>query len=94
MDDDFLSWPKNANIDVFRELLHELPPSLKFTVGKGKSCCKQNFDTFVHALNFLDVSIILHQNGRLETDIFYKDTNSQDYLNYFSHHPEQTKQNI
>ena len=76
---------KNANIDVFRELLNEIHPSLKFTVEKGKNTCEQNFDTFVQVLNILDVSIILHQNGRLETDIFYKETNSHDYLNYFSH---------
>ena len=26
--------------------------------------------------------------------IFYKERNSHDYFNYFSHHPENTKQNI
>ena len=67
---------------------------MKYTVEKGKYSCEQNFDTFVQVLNFLDVSIILHQNGRLETDIFYKETNSHGYLNYFSHHLEHTKQNI
>ena len=60
MDEGFVLWPKNANIDVFRELLNELHPSLKFTVEKGKHSCEQNFDTFVQVLNFLDVSIILH----------------------------------
>ena len=38
--------------------------------------------------------LLLFYNGRLETDIFYKETNSHDYLNYFIHHPEHTKQNI
>ena len=54
MDDGFLSWPKNENIDVFIDIffLDELHPSLKFTIGKGKSSCKQNFDTFVQALIF------------------------------------------
>ena len=47
---------KNANIDVFRKLLNELHPSLKFTVEKGKTC-EENFYTFVQVLNFLDVSI-------------------------------------
>ena len=89
MDDGFVLSPKNANIDVFRELLlNELHPSLKFTVGKGKNSSEQNFDVFVQVLNFLDVSVILDENGRLETDIFYKETNSHDYLNYFSHPPE------
>ena len=36
MDNGFVLWPKNANIDVFRELLDELYTSLKFTVEKGK----------------------------------------------------------
>ena len=34
MDDGFVLWPKNANIDVFRGLLNGLDPSLKFTVEK------------------------------------------------------------
>ena len=65
IDHGFVLWPKNANIDVFRKLLNELHPSLKFTVEKGKNICKQNFDTFVQVLNFLHVPIILHQNGWL-----------------------------
>ena len=46
MDDGFVLWPKNANTDVFRELLNELHPSLKITVEKGKHSYKQNFDPF------------------------------------------------
>ena len=94
MDDSFVLRPKYANIDVFRKLLNELHPSLKFTIEKIKNSCEQNFDTFVQVLNILDVSIILHQKYQLETDIIHKETNSHDYLNYFNHHPEHTKQNI
>ena len=98
MDNGFVLWTKNATIDVFKELLNELHPSLKFTVEKGKNGCEQKFDTFVKVLNFSYVSIILHINGQLETDIFYKETNFHEYFshyfNYFSHHPERTKQNI
>ena len=36
MDDGFVLWPKNANIDIFRKLLNKLHPSLKFTVKKEK----------------------------------------------------------
>ena len=60
MDDGFALCPKNANIDVFRKLLNELHPSLKFTVEKGKNSCEQNFDTLVQVLNFLDVSHMSH----------------------------------
>ena len=45
MDDGFVLWPKNANIDVYRELLNKLQPSLKYTVEKGKNSCEQSFDT-------------------------------------------------
>ena len=78
-----------ASIDVF---LNEIHPSLKFIIEKGKNKCEQNFDTFVQVWNFLDVSIILHQNGGLETVIIYQETNSHDYKNYFSHHSGHTKQ--
>ena len=30
MDNGLVSWPKNATIDVFKELLNEIHPSLKF----------------------------------------------------------------
>ena len=36
MDDGFVLWPKNGNIDIFRKLLNKLHPSLKFTVKKEK----------------------------------------------------------
>ena len=51
---DNILWQKDANINVFRELLHDLYFSLKFTVKKGKSSCEQNFDTFVQFLALLD----------------------------------------
>ena len=40
-------------------------------------------DAYVHISTYMHI-----------TDIFYKETNSHDYLNYFSPHPEHTKQNI
>ena len=41
---------------------------LKFPVERGKSSCEKNFVTFVQVLSLLDVFIILHQNGWLETE--------------------------
>ena len=61
---------------------------------KRRNSCERNFDTLVQLLNFLDVSIILHHNDRLETDLLYKETNSHDHLNYISHRLEYTQQNI
>ena len=46
MDDGFILWLKNPNIDLFREVLNKLYPSMKFIVEKGKNSYEQNFDKF------------------------------------------------
>ena len=48
----------------------------------------------VQKLDFLDVTIILYGNGKIETDIHYKPSNSHRYLNYNSFHPTHCKDNI
>lgn len=85
---------KDVDIDVFREVLNELHPLLKFIVVEIKTSHEQKCYTLAQVLNFWDVSIIFHQNGPLETDIFKRETNSHDHLNSFSHHPEHIKKNI
>ena len=72
--------------------LNNLHPKIKFATEEGK--LEVINEVRVQTLNFLDVKMILHESGRVETDIFYKDTNSHDYLNYLSHHPTHTKDNI
>ncbi|XP_065662664.1 uncharacterized protein LOC136085297 [Hydra vulgaris] len=47
-----------------------------------------------NVINFLDVSVILKNNKHIKTDIFYKETNTHDYLNYNSFHPFHIKKNI
>ena len=42
----------------------------------------------------LDITIILHDSKIIETEIFYKQTNTHDYLHYDSHHPQHIKNNI
>ena len=42
----------------------------------------------------LDINIILHNSRTIETDIYYKETNSHHYLPYNSHHPDHIKRNI
>ena len=38
--------------------------------------------------------IFLNEEGNIWTDVFYKETNTHDYLRYDSHHPEHVKKNI
>ena len=45
-------------------------------------------------LSFLDVTVIKNEQGKIETDIYYKETNNHEYLNYNSHHPTHIKNNI
>ena len=42
---------------------------------------------------FLDV-LVKNRNGKIETDIYYKDTDSTQYLLFYSCHPRHTKINI
>ena len=37
---------------------------------------------------------MLHPNGKVETEIFYKETNTHCYLHYDTHHPSHIKRNI
>ena len=56
---------------------------------------KPNWNTMVKwERSFLDVALILHRDGSVETNFFYKTTNSHDYLSFDSHHPKQTKENV
>ena len=71
IDDGYVSWPKNVNTDVFKSYSMRYIPH--WNLKKMKNSCEQNFDNFWQLLNFLDVSIILHQNGRLEIDVFFKE---------------------
>ena len=45
-------------------------------------------------LDFFDVKIILHEDNSVETDIYYKPTNTHDYLPYNSAYGGHTKNNI
>ena len=92
MDDGFTPWPDDADINIFLQILNMLDPNIRFTLEKAKNILDKN--SIIQILNFLDISILLHENGEIETDIFYKETNSHDYLNYESHHPQHIKDNI
>ena len=45
-------------------------------------------------VNFLDVSVILHPDRTIETDIYYKSTNAHDYFPYGSAHPDHSRDNV
>ena len=93
MDDGFIPWPSIADINIFKDLLNNLDENIEFTLEKATKYASEDGNT-MQKLNFLDITVILHHNGKIETDIFYKETNNHDYLPYDSQHPEHIKKNI
>ena len=88
MDDGFLIWPLHLNFNLFMNSLNNLHPAIKYAHEKA------NIQESSQSLNFLDVTVILKSDKSIETDVYYKATNSHDYLPYDSAHPNSCKKNI
>ena len=91
IDDGFLLWPSVLDIDVLIKIVNNLNHNISFTVQSGIIEVSEG-DKQVE--DFLDIHVILINHNVIETDIFYKETNSHFYLNYKSHHPDHIKNNI
>ena len=89
MDDGLLPWYSTLDLNVLKNVLNNLYRTTKLTAKPAKF---ENFRKTL-AINFLDITVLLHENGYVETDIFYKETNTHDYLNSDSHHPNHIKYN-
>ena len=66
--------------------------AVKYTIEKAK-VISQNSDS-CQVINFLDVSVTLHPDRTIKTDIYYKDTKAHDYFSYDSTHPDHFKDNV
>ena len=92
MDDGTTLFPDNVDEEVFLELLNNMHPAIQYTLEKAKRILVG--DTLVQVLVFLSILIFLDEHGNIWTDVYYKPTNTHDYLHYKSHHPEHIKKNI
>ena len=92
MNDGFIFWPLKLNFENFKTCLNTMHPSIKF-MFENLEIIYEN-EKKVQILNLLDVKIILHEDNSVETDIYYKPTNTHDYLAYDSAHPVHTKNNL
>ena len=92
MDDGFIALLNNININLFLQCLNSMHPNINYTFEKSSTTTYRG--SMAQTLNFLDINVILTEYNKVETDIFYKTTNSHDYLNYHSSHPQHTKNNI
>lgn len=83
LDDCFIIWKSTwGDTSEFHDLLNSLHPGIKFTM-------EQNED----GLPFLD--IFVKRNGlSITTDIYYKPTDTKQYLDYNSCHPRHIRRNV
>ena len=82
LDDIFHKWLENFDIKQFYDLVNSLDEDLKFI-----------FENPSRTLNFLDIQSRI-VNNTLVFNIYYKPTNSFNYLAYSSCHSSHTKNNI
>ena len=83
LDDCFKIFTRSdEELKKFHNSLNTLHLSIKFTIEKSRS-----------RLSFLDTLVTIH-NRQLHTDIYYKPTDSKQYLLYTSCHPKHTRNSI
>ena len=84
LDDCFIPWTKTvlSDLESLHNVLNNLHIDIKVTLQFSNT-----------EQSFLDV-LIKNRNGKIETDIYYKDTDSKQYLLFYSCHPRHTKTNI
>ena len=66
----------------FHNSLNEINPNIQFTIEYSNT-----------SISFLDVKVI-NDETKILTDVFYKATDTHQYLNFKSCHPTHTKRNI
>ena len=83
LDDCFIPWTKSVkDLEQLHSTLNSLHKDLHFTLEYSGA-----------QQSFIDV-LVKNQGGKIETDIFYKEMDSKQYLLFNSCHPRHTKINI
>ena len=83
LDDCFVPWPKSSHdLKTLHFILNNLHQDTNFPM---------NYSSI--DVPFLDV-LVKNEKGKIETGIFYKETDSRQYLLFYSCHPRHTKINI
>ena len=67
-------------------------PSIQYTMERAETFVENG--SLVQKLVFLSLTIFLDDEGNIWTDVYYKPTNTHDYLHFNSHHPDHIKKNI
>ena len=83
LDDCFIIWDHDeGSLEIFHNILNELDPDIKFTM-----------ETSSTSIPFLDI-LVLKQGECINTDIYYKPTDTHQYLDFGSCHPRHIKRSI
>lgn len=83
LDDCFIIWNKgDLELHMLNNILNDLDPDIKFTLEKNST-----------EIPFLDV-LVKKENDKISTDIFYKSTDTHQYLHFGSSHPRHIKRAI
>jgi hypothetical protein len=83
LDDGFFIANSNFNEEMEETFFNTINNRLKFTMEKSKE-----------KINFLDITVEINEQGTISTDIFYKMTDSHQYLDFYSCHPKHVRTNI
>ena len=85
LDDCFIIWNSNTciSLEEFYCKLNNMNENIQFTMERSRD-----------KLPFLDVMILIGDDGRIKTDIYSKPTDTHMYLNFKSCHPKHVKLNI
>ena len=82
-DDFFIPWTQSStDLEILHNILNNLHSDICFILQFSNT-----------EQSFLDV-LVKNNLGKLETDIFYKETDSKQYLLFYSCHPSYTNTNI
>ena len=92
MDDGSTLLPNSVGCKTFLTCQNNLHPNIVFTLEPAKVVVEDS--EVVQILDSLDITIILRECGKIETDVHYKLTNAHKYLNFHSFHPQHCKDNI
>ena len=83
IDDIFFIWTHGEDkLKTFLEHLESFDPNLKFSHESRKE-----------SLPFLDLKVKLSK-GKIDTDLYIKNTDTHQYLHYTSFHPNHTKRSV
>ena len=92
MDDGVVFLPVEVSKREFLDLLNSMHPNIVFTLEDSETTHVDGME--VQNLNFLDILIMLREDGKIGRDIYYKITNTHDYVHYNSFHEQQVLDNV